>query len=100
MICKCKGCFRRIPEGTTLCIPCQPIQRAEDEQIAPYHGPGGTHGYLGQADEPQLDAIHNLLESIDHDEHVLSRGAAGSSVQGDERFHQAVIDFYFAFRGE
>jgi hypothetical protein len=87
VICTCRGCFRRIPENTTLCIPCQPIQSEGEEQVAPYHGPGGTHGYLGAADEAQLDAIHNLLEWIEsHPEHTA--------------FVQEIEAFYAAFRGE
>lgn len=86
MICTCRGCFRRIPENTTLCIPCQPIQPEGEEQVAPYHGPGGTHGYLGAADETQLDAIHNLLEHLDG--------------HGQDALGRVLNTFYAAFRGE
>jgi len=77
MICHCTGCFRRIPENTAYCTPCSPPDA--------WHGPGGEHGYHGGLDETQMQAIHTLLEVIDHGDQIpLSR---------------ALTEFYQAFRG-
>lgn len=48
-----------------------------------WHGPGGSHGYDAQLDEAQTDAIHNLLEWIEHNHPQV----------------QEVVAFYDAFRG-
>lgn len=85
MICQCRGCFRRIPEKTKLCVPCTPTAGRDGLTIAPWHGPGATHGYLGHEDEAQLDAIHNLLEWVEREK---------------PRGPQELMIFYAAFRGE
>jgi hypothetical protein len=87
MICQCVGCFRRIPENTRLCIPCQP-----SDLIPPWHGPGGNHGYQGGLDDAQLLAIHNLLESLYNERRDVAWMTS--------TLYAAVQDFYREFRGE
>lgn len=84
MICKCRGCFRRIPDNTEFCVPCT----ATDLLLA-YHGPGGSHGYDAQLDSLQLDAIHTLLEVLESYDlwHMT-----------DAHMGQALHTFYRAFR--